>query len=164
MFFVIFMIVALSTQLYGSDNNDNSDESDFQRIQWYREITPERPNFFLRARTNPTKYSNHDSFKLDYEFRYIALKEFVELGNQSWNNNDLARKNVYTAVAYQYIAPDYLALKISTLIKYDAQNIMNKSQHCLENITELLDEKEIKKMLQNMVAIENEIIQMLTES
>ena len=145
------MIVALSTQVYGSDNKHNHDESHFQKIQCYQEIISDIETYTIRSINKEQNYPT----------KWISTNEFFELGNQSWNNNDLVRKNVYTAVAYKYIAPDYLTLKISKLIKYDAQNIMNKSQHCLENIIKLLSEKE---MLQNMVDIENELIAMLTES
>ena len=125
------MIVALSTQVYGSDNNYNSGQSDFQKIQCYREITSDSK---INYEGKPIKCK-------PFPIKWISSDEFIELGNQSWNNNDLERKKVYDAVIYKYIVPDYLTLKISQSIKYDAQTKMDKSVYVLKNIRSLLFEK-----------------------
>ena len=125
------MIVALSTQVYGSHNNGNHDESHFQKIQCYQEITSDS--------------------KIDYEgkpikckplpIKWISSDESVELGNPQWNNLTRYERQLSYLWEDDQNLPDYLASERSQVIKKSAEKRMKYAQHCLENITELLTEK-----------------------
>ena len=136
MLFSILMIVALSKQVYGSDNNYNSDESDFQKIQCYQEIISDSETYTIPSINK----------EQNYPIKWTSLKnEFVELGDHPWNNLTLDER----AFAYRWNKdqdlPDYLTSERSQVIKYYNQKRMKYAQHCLENITELLAEKEVQK-------------------
>ncbi|MBV8661332.1 MAG: hypothetical protein JO129_04270 [Candidatus Dependentiae bacterium] len=97
---------------------EENNEFDIQKIQYYEEIISNSETYTIRSIKE----------KQNYPRKWIALDEFVELGNYPWNQNTFntltsdEKINIYNGLLYQNIVPDYLASKVSRAIKKDEED------------------------------------------